>query len=435
MLILEERQMMCLIELLLCKLAIQNILYFGVREDLLNRIKKFYVYFEKTSLILSDNIQSKSVKHVFNLPAFLKTIDRGTLITGIIVPIITAILAYKLVEAANRRREKNRLLIELYWIQKEIEENKAQFDEFIIDNMRYEKAYESLKYPSVLDRDLLINVLEKIDAIHQEHPIIFGVCPEHSVKLIELHSRYEMNEKYMFDLNEDFGSYDDMPPQKKKDFDELKIEQADLVRQIETRMGPGGTVFEKLDMLSYHIESQKKNDVISKNKNENEDNAVECLDYFRDALKDYKKISSPTLLDAANTLKKLYVDSSKIDVFQDVSDLDEICLETRKICVENCSEQERTVIGIYENYVLWKKLDSKIKNFEYHIIDVKWKKFQDDLVLINNRATYFKIAELYDRMTGYEKDLEKINMIITEIEEVLERVSRVERKFGRGTKG
>lgn len=428
---------MCLIVLLLCKLVIQNILYFGVREDLLNRIKKFYVYFEKTSLILSDNIRSESAKRVFNLPAFLKTIDVGTLITGIIVPIITAILAYTLVESANRRKEKNRLLIELYWIQKEIEENKVQFDEFIIDNMRWEKAHENLKYPSILDRNLLINLLEKIDAIHQDYPIIFGVCPggEHSVKLIELHGKYEKNEKYMSDLNEDFGSYADMPPQKKKDFDKLKIEQADLVRQIEAKIRPGETIFEKLDMLSYYLESQKKNDVISKNKNENEDNAVECLDYFRDALKDYKKISSPTLLDAANTLKKLYVDSSKIDVFQDVSDQDELCLETRKICVENCSEQERTIIGIYENYILWKKLDSKIKNFEYHIIDVKWKKFQDDLVLINNRETYFKIAELYDRMTGYEKDLEKINMIITDIEEVLERVSRLERKFGRGTKG
>lgn len=375
--------------------------------------------------------QLEETEWISNVIEFWKKIDKGDLVTGVIVPIIAAVLAYYLAEGASRRKENNRLVIELYWIRKEIERNKQQFDKYITSIGKRREVREVLKYPFVPYDDLIVNIMEKIEKIHQEHPIFndFFLCGEHSIEMVKLSQKYELTEKNILELEEDFESYPEMPEQKKKELGELRIEQNELKRKIEDRIGNDDSIFAKLHSLHYYIEKQKIGSDIPSIEEENE--VAKCLNYFRTVLKEYTEINLPTLDDALTALKKLIVYSSRIEVFEDVSDLDELQMETRKIHLNKCSTQEAKIINMFQNYISLKKLNNEIDNFEFDIVDSKWGKFQDDLVLINNRNIYFKISNLYDKMINISKNEIAVSSITNNIVEVLSLIESLETKLKR----
>lgn len=375
--------------------------------------------------------QLEETEWISNVIEFWKKIDKGDLVTGVIVPIIAAVLAYYLAEGASRRKENNRLVIELYWIRKEIERNKQQFDKYITSIGKRREVREVLKYPFVPYDDLIVNIMEKIEKIHQEHPIFndFFLCGEHSIEMVKLSQKYELTEKNILELEEDFESYPEMPEQKKKELGELRIEQNELKRKIEDRIGNDDSIFAKLHSLHYYIEKQKIGSDIPSIEEENE--VAKCLNYFRTVLKEYTEINLPTLDDALTALKKLIVYSSRIEVFEDVSDLDELQMETRKIHLNKCSTQEAKIINMFQNYISLKKLNNEIDNFEFDIVDSKWGKFQDDLVLINNRNIYFKISNLYDKMVNISKNEIAVSSITNNIVEVLSLIESLETKLKR----
>ena len=358
-------------------------------------------------------------------------VDKGDLVTGVIVPIIAAVLAYYLAEGASRRKENNRLVIELNWLQKEIEHNRKQFEKYSVDIEERKKVIEVLNYPFVSYRDLMIGVMEKIEKMYQEHPIFndFFMCGEHSIETVKLGQKYELIEQNILELEEDFKSYAEMPELKKKELEELRIEQTELKRKIENTIGPDENIFDKLDNLNYYIEKQKIGNDIPAIEEENE--VTKCVRYFRSVLMEYSKISNPTLNDALTALKKLILYSCHIEVFKDISDFDELQMETRKLYLSKCSTQEAMIVNLYQNYVLLKKLNKLLDNYTFNVVCLKWEKFQDDLVSINNSEIYFKINELYDKMYSISPNEKDVSFIIDSIDEVLVLIKKLEKKLKR----
>lgn len=416
---------MFLVRLFLCQFNIKNILLSRTVSETLSRIQ----FFVKFGSALNDNNQQIYRGFILDMVGFFEGINIWGLIADVIIPVITVILAYRLTESANRRKESNRLSIELYWVRKEIEENKAQFKKFIVDYREKERAEEVLKYPFALYHDLLIHVMEKIDKICQEHPVRGDIllCSAHSIEFGKLLNKYEMNERAILELEEEFKDYPEIPEQKKKELEELRIERAGLKREIEYRNEPGDSIFEKLDELYYYLEKQKIGEDIPAI--EDESDTAKCLNYFRSVLKKYMKKRSHTSLGAASVVKKMIVYSSHINVFEDVSVLDDFYRDRRENLLEKCNALEKTVIKMYENYVLRKRLISEITDLEFYISDAKWKKFQDDLVLINDRKLYFEINALYDQMINTSKDIKEVELVMLHIEKVLDKFRKLERRL------
>ena len=146
---------------------------------------------------------------------------------------------------------------------------------------------------------------------------------------------------------------------------------------------------------------------------------------------EYSKISNPTLNDALTALKKLILYSCHIEVFKDISDFDELQMETRKLYLSKCSTQEAMIVNLYQNYVLLKKLNKLLDNYTFNVVCLKWEKFQDDLVSINNSEIYFKINELYDKMYSISPNEKDVSFIIDSIDEVLVLIKKLEKKLKR----
>lgn len=417
--------MLLLVRLFLCQFNIKNILLSRTVWETLSRIQIFV----KFGSVLNDDNQQIFKGFILNMVSLFEEINIWGLIADVIIPVITVILAYRLTESANRRKENNRLLIELYWVRKEIQENKTQFKKFIVDFREKERTEEVLKYPFALYQNLLIHVMEKIDKICQEHPIRVDIllCSAHSIEFGKLLNKYEMNELAILELEEEFKDYPEIPEQKKKELEELRIERAELRREIEYRNEPGDSVFEKLDELYYYLEEQKIGEDIPEI--EGKSDTAKCLNYFRGVLKKYMKKRSPTSIDAEDVVKKLIVYSSRINVFEDVSILGDFYRDSRENSLEKCDALEKTVIKMYENYVLRKRLISEITDLEFRISDAKWKKFQDDLVLINDRKLYFEINALYDQMINTSKNIKEVELVMLHIEKVLDKLGKLERRL------
>ena len=89
------------------------------------------------------------------------------------------------------------------------------------------------------------------------------------------------------------------------------------------------------------------------------------------------------------------------------------------------------IVNLYQNYILLKKLNKMLENYMFDIVCLKWEKFQDDLVSINNSNIYFKINELYDKMCSISPNEKDVSLIIDSIDEVLVLIKKLEKKLKR----
>ena len=381
-------------------------------------VREFMGYLEK---------QSKEI--LSNIIAFWEGLDKGDLVTGVVVPLVAAFLAYSLAERASRRKVNSRLIIEINWLRKEIESNKNQFEQYVsvIDEQNLRK--KALTYPFVPYKDLLINVIEKIEIIFKEHPIFneFFLAGKNGITVVKLCNQYDLNEKDLMEMQEDYANYPEIPEEKKKQMLDLITEQNSLKREIEAEVEPGNDIFGKLDNLLYYIEKHKIGENIPAIEENNE--VSKCLQYLWNVLQKYAKIDNPLLEDALEAFKKLIIYSSHIEVFEDVSDMDELTKKSRKERLAKCVPEDQRMVDMYSKYIEWQTLRNQVENFEFDILTTKWSRFQDDLVSINNSDLYLRISDFYDGLSNTIPSGEDAKRIVGEAKELLKALEKLEAKM------
>jgi hypothetical protein len=90
---------------------------------------------------------------------WLKTLPWSTLIVGIVVPVASAYISYRLAESSIRRKENNRLNVYIEFVKKEINGNRLAFS--VLVNLKKEKDIikTELEFPVFFAKDLLIDLL------------------------------------------------------------------------------------------------------------------------------------------------------------------------------------------------------------------------------------------------------------------------------------
>lgn len=358
-------------------------------------------------------------------------LDTGDVITGIVIPIIAAILAYILAERAGRRKEANRLVIELNWIKKEIENNKLVLEDYLSKIEIRDNLEKRLRYPFPSFDEFLKNVIEKIENIYLEHKVFdeFLLFGQYGKTVENMMFQYESLEKDIYDLEDVYAEFSELPETIQKQIEDKKIERAELRRKIEDSMDPNNSIFSKLYNLNYYIEHMKIGDSIPMIDEDNE--AARCIRYIRKVIKEYSEIKTPSSEDAKNVLKKLLVYNSQIDVFKSISELEDVEKEIRDISISHCDSEEIAMIKMYESFVLLRELVGEIENYRFKVNTSKWDKFQDDFVLINNSKVYFEICNLYELIASENMCENNTQTVIDKSIEVIEVLIKLEKKLKR----
>lgn len=99
---------------------------------------------------------------------FLDFIDKlplSELLVGVIVPILAAWISYALAERATRRKEYNRLFIQIELVKKELLKNN---DSILNFTSKYEEKVilkKELEFPLAFCKELLVEVLNKLEKV------------------------------------------------------------------------------------------------------------------------------------------------------------------------------------------------------------------------------------------------------------------------------
>jgi len=100
---------------------------------------------------------------------FIDKIPLTELLVGVVVPIVAALISYALAERATRRKEYNRLFIQIELVKKELLKDNASL---LIFTSKYEKKIKlqkGLEFPLHFCKGLLIDVLSKLEEIKTDY--------------------------------------------------------------------------------------------------------------------------------------------------------------------------------------------------------------------------------------------------------------------------
>ena len=183
-------------------------------------------------IISTETIESTEI--IENVIQTNNGLDIGDVITGIVIPIMAAILAYILAERAGRRKEANRLVIELNWIKKEIENNKLVLEDYISKIEIRDNLEESLRYPFPSFDNFLKEVIRKIEDIYLEHEIFdeFLLFGQYGKTVENMMFQYGSLEKDIVDIEDVYGEFSELPEMIQKEIEDKKIERAELKRKM-----------------------------------------------------------------------------------------------------------------------------------------------------------------------------------------------------------
>ncbi|MCR1900244.1 hypothetical protein NSA47_14855 [Irregularibacter muris] len=100
---------------------------------------------------------------------FIHKIPFTELLVGVVVPIVAAWISYALAERATRRKEYNRLFIQIELVKRELLRNNDSLMNFTSKYEEKIKLQKGLGFPLAFCKGLLIDVLNKLGKIKTEY--------------------------------------------------------------------------------------------------------------------------------------------------------------------------------------------------------------------------------------------------------------------------
>lgn len=91
-----------------------------------------------------------------------KTIPLTEVLVGIVVPIVAAWVSFFLADRALRKKENNKLYIQIELIRRELKNNDEQLSSFIDSFMRKKDLDKALEFPLMFMKSFLIDMLDEL---------------------------------------------------------------------------------------------------------------------------------------------------------------------------------------------------------------------------------------------------------------------------------
>ena len=120
---------------------------------------------------------------------FIKKLPLTDILVGVIVPITAAWISYYLAERAIRRKENNRLFIQIGLIQKELESNDKEITNFILLMQEKEELEKALEFPLIFMKNFVINIIENLQDIKKIICIVESLFLKNQRKYIFWHKK------------------------------------------------------------------------------------------------------------------------------------------------------------------------------------------------------------------------------------------------------
>lgn len=249
---------------------------------------------------------------------FIKEIPLSDLLVGIVVPIVAAWISYYLAERSIRKKENNRLYVQIELIRRELKENDFQINKFITYMAEKNKIEEELQFPFVFSKSFLIDVLDELQLIKTNYIYRAGLAFEHPSEMYILAQQLEDIKSKINEL--ECGGYSD-------DFldERRKIKILELMEAKEEKIDK----FEKLKERNIYIEflelqSMMEHQSIGKmfEKSDVKGENFYIIKYIYESIKAFNEKPTKTKEDASALCKKLVIFEIDTDIIEKNFDQD-----------------------------------------------------------------------------------------------------------------
>lgn len=332
---------------------------------------------------------------------FLDFIDKlplTELLVGVVVPILAAWISYALAERATRRKEYNRLFIQIELVKKELLKNN---DSILNFTSKYEEKVilkKELEFPLVFCKELLVEVLNKLEKVKTEYfyfdndklfekPNCLYILAQ---KIESIDSAIE---------TEELKFYEDEYLEAKQinTVSKLKDEREQYI--IELKKNQDRDIYKEFIHIQSFIERNSFENLFEKSDITEEN--FEILKYIYNGIKDFNTRENKDKSDVAFLYEKLVLFKISSDVIQE-GQFDQDTFDLYYKGFEKYEGFDKQLYDMCEKYYKLVATDSFIEKYEFNMTSQKWDDNSAELVLLSDSDLYISVSELYEEANKLE---------------------------------
>ncbi len=335
---------------------------------------------------------------------FIDKIPLTELLVGVVVPILAAWISYALAERATRRKEYNRLFIQIEIVKKELLKNK---DSILNFTFKYEEKVilkKELEFPLAFGKELLVEVLNKLEKVKTEY-FYFD-----NDKLFEKPNCLYIFAQKIESINsaietEELKFYEDEYLEAKQinAVSKLKDEREQYI--IELKKNQDRDIYKEFIHIQSFIERNSFENLFEKS-NITEEN-FEILKYIYNGIKDFNTKENKDKSDVALLYEKLVLFKISSDVVHE-GQFDQDIFDLYYKGFEKHDGFEKRLYDICEKYYKLVATDSFIEKYEFNMDSQKWDGNSTELVLLSDSDLYISISELYEKANKLEDNFVEV---------------------------
>ena len=324
--------------------------------------------------------------------AFIKNIPLTDLLVGVVVPIVAAWTSYFLAQNAIRKKENNKLFVQIELIRKELKNNNDQLSYFIDSVNKKRELDKALEFPLMFMKDFLINILDELQIIKESYMRSGEFLLEKPTKLLLLGDEKEKLDTEISKLNCQ-GYFDQYLDERRKVKLFQKIEQREKI--LDEAKICDKDIYSEFKALQSSMERQLVGDVLKKMESE-EDNFV-LAKFIYENIKEFNDKPNKQKEDVLSLYKTLVIFEIDSDIVKD-SRFDQEEFDLFYKGFERPEGIEKKLYDLCEQYYKHRAFKELLSNYVYEFQDKRWDENSSDFVIINDRNLYISLVELYEKL-------------------------------------
>ena len=350
----------------------------------------------QTTTSVESNWFSTFIKYIHKVPF-------TELLVGIVVPIVAAWISYALAERATRRKEYNRLFIQIELVKRELLKNNNALLNFTSKYEEKEKLQKDLEFPLPFCKDILIEVLNKLDKIKTEYLYFDNEmlyekpdCLYILAQKIENLNQKIKTEEFKFCEGEYLGA------KQKSTISKWKEEKEQFI--VKFKENQDRDIYKEFLNLQLFIEQNlfenllKKSDLTEEN--------FEILKYIYNCIKEFNAKEDKTKSDVALLYQKLVIFKISPDIIQN-GEFDQDTFDLYYKTFEEHNGFEKSLYDMCEKFYKLIGTGNFIEKYELSLSSQKWNDNCSELVLLSDSDLYIAINELYEKIKKLENNFEE----------------------------
>lgn len=353
---------------------------------------------------------------------FIDTLPLNDILVGVVVPIMAAWISYYLAERAIRKKENNRLYIQVELIRKELKANDEILNKYIASVDEMNKMEKALEFPLIFMKHFLISILDSLQKIKSNYMHSGQFIFEKPTKVYLLAQKLEDVEKAIDEKECQYYSDEYLDEKRKEQISKLIEEKAQYLKEIKAIKDVD--IYKDFLTLQMQLEKLMVGDVFGKS--EEKGNNFVLAKYLYDRIKSFNEKPDKDKKDVLALYKDLVIFEIDSDIVKNG------CFDQETF--ENLEGIQAQLYELCEKYYKRLALKVQVANYEFNFIDKRWQENCADFVIINDRELYVSLVELYESLTvdkgnSYEEKYKYCVMCHDEIQGIMKKLDQYELKI------